>query len=211
LKIRRHVLHAAAGQVLEALYAARLEEAYDRLAYHYARTDHAAKAVAYLTLVAEKAARGYAHTEVVVSLEEALGHAARLPTDTCDYYCLDVVIRQGESLFYLGRRQELLDLLLGQQPRLERLHKPLLAAHYYFQISRAYSFLGQREHITQHFAIALRHAEQSGDALTLGMVYVWLARSATLPVNSPKVLPMVATLCLCWSRVGSRGGWAMPM
>jgi class 3 adenylate cyclase len=103
LKTRRHVLHAAAGQVLEALYAARLEEAYDRLAYHYARTDHAAKAVAYLTLVAEKAARGYAHTEVVVSLEEALGHAARLPTDTCDYYCLDVVIRQGESLFYLGR------------------------------------------------------------------------------------------------------------
>jgi class 3 adenylate cyclase/tetratricopeptide (TPR) repeat protein len=176
LQTRRHVLHAAAGQVLEELYAARLEEAYDRLAYHYARTDHAAKAVAYLTLVAEKAARRYAHTEAVVSLEEALEHAARLPADQCDYYCLDVVVRQGESLFYLGRRQELLDLLLGQQQRLERLHAPLLAARYYFQISRAYSFLGQREHTTQNLATALRYAEQSRDALTLGMVYVWLAQ-----------------------------------
>jgi tetratricopeptide (TPR) repeat protein len=176
LQTRRHVLHAAAGQVLEALYAERLEEAYDRLAYHYARTDHAAKAVTYLTLVAEKAARGYAHTEAVVSLAEALGHAAHLPADQGDSSCLDVVIRQGESLFYLGRRQELLDLLLREQQRLDRLHDPLLAARYYFQISRAYSFLGQREHTTQYFALALRHAEQSGDALMLGMVYVWLAQ-----------------------------------
>ncbi len=48
----------AAGQALEALYADRLEDVYDSLAYHYARTDNAAKAVEYLTLVSEKAAHG---------------------------------------------------------------------------------------------------------------------------------------------------------
>src|SRR5262249_22079072 len=40
LTTRRQVLHAAAGQALEQLYADRLTDAYDRLAYHYARTDH---------------------------------------------------------------------------------------------------------------------------------------------------------------------------
>jgi predicted ATPase len=46
LTTRRQALHAAAGQALETLYAPRLEEAYERLAYHYARTDNVGKAVA---------------------------------------------------------------------------------------------------------------------------------------------------------------------
>ena len=173
---RRHLLHAAAGQALEALYAHRLEHAYDRLAYHYAHTDNAAKAVAYLILVAERAARGYAHVEALASLHVALEQAERLPAATCNYQCLDVVIRQGESLFYLGDRQELVALFLRHHARLEQQHDPLLAAHYFFQLGRAYSFLGQREHTTQHLETALRHAEHSGDAVMQGMVYVCLAQ-----------------------------------
>ena len=53
----RQILHAAVGQALEALYVDRLDEAYDRLAYHYAQTEEAAKAVEYLTRSADKAAR----------------------------------------------------------------------------------------------------------------------------------------------------------
>ena len=49
-----------------------------RLAYHYAHTDQAAKAVEYLTLVATKAARNYAHAEALTSLQEALRHVNQL-------------------------------------------------------------------------------------------------------------------------------------
>ena len=45
----------AAGRALEKMYAGRLEEVYDRLAYHYSKTNEAAKAVEYLTQVAAKA------------------------------------------------------------------------------------------------------------------------------------------------------------
>jgi class 3 adenylate cyclase/predicted ATPase len=76
---RRQLLHVAAGQALEQLYAARLEDAYDRLAYHYARTDNAAKAVEYLTRVAEKAVRGYAHAEAVAHLTQGLELLKTLP------------------------------------------------------------------------------------------------------------------------------------
>jgi predicted ATPase len=79
LMTRRQALHAAAGQALETLYAPRLEKAYERLAYHYARTDHAAKAVGYLTRVAEKAARHSAHVEAISHLTQALELLQRLP------------------------------------------------------------------------------------------------------------------------------------
>jgi pyrroloquinoline quinone (PQQ) biosynthesis protein C len=110
LTAHRQMLHAAAGRALEALYVDRLEEACDRLAYHYAHTDNAAKAVEYLTRSAEKAARSFAHAEVVAALQEALGHAERLPAADRDRLLLDVVLRQVHSLIFLGRFGETLDL-----------------------------------------------------------------------------------------------------
>src|SRR5882724_5462602 len=61
------------------LYAPRLEEAYERLAYHYARTGNVGKAVAYLTLVAKKAARYTAHVEAISHLTQALELLQTLP------------------------------------------------------------------------------------------------------------------------------------
>src|SRR5919199_2478724 len=78
---RRRALHVAAGRALETLYADRLDEAYDRLAHHFARSDEAPKAVEYLTRFAAKAARIHAHADAARALEEALEHAARLPAE----------------------------------------------------------------------------------------------------------------------------------
>ncbi|MEW6690953.1 MAG: adenylate/guanylate cyclase domain-containing protein, partial [Pseudomonadota bacterium] len=72
LAARRQALHAAAGRALEALYADRLDQAYDRLAHHYSRTRETGKAVEYLTRFADKAAGMYAHADAVQALEEAL-------------------------------------------------------------------------------------------------------------------------------------------
>jgi predicted ATPase len=79
LTTHRRALHAAAGQALESLYAPRLEDAYDRLAYHYARTDDMAKAVTYLTLVANQAARKSAHVEAIAHLTQGLELLKTLP------------------------------------------------------------------------------------------------------------------------------------
>jgi len=119
LGARRRALHTATAQALEALYAERLDQAYDRLAYHYSRTDNAPKAVEYLTRFAEKAASMYAHAEAVTALEEALVHAERLPIEERDRRLLEVVLRRVESLHFLGRRQEIVDVLLQHRDRLE--------------------------------------------------------------------------------------------
>ena len=61
------------------LYVQRLEDAYERLAYHYTRTDNVAKALVYLTRVAEKAARHSAHVEAISHFTQALELLQKLP------------------------------------------------------------------------------------------------------------------------------------
>jgi len=57
LDSRRRELHGAAGRALEAFREERGEEAYDRLAYHYARSGEPDKAVHHLLRFADRAAR----------------------------------------------------------------------------------------------------------------------------------------------------------
>ena len=85
----------------------------------------------YLTVVAHRAARAYAHSEAVASYQEAIRHAERVPEGDRDRQVLDLVIRQGASLHCLGHRQEILDLFLPQHERLQRLQDPVLASRYY--------------------------------------------------------------------------------
>ncbi|MEE9612114.1 MAG: adenylate/guanylate cyclase domain-containing protein [Desulfatiglandales bacterium] len=61
---RRKELHGLVGQAIEELYADRLEEHYEALAYHYQNSTYLEKAIHYLDLAGDKAARFF-------SLEEA--------------------------------------------------------------------------------------------------------------------------------------------
>jgi tetratricopeptide (TPR) repeat protein len=176
---RRRALHTATAQALEALYADRLDQAYDRLAYHYSRTDHAEKAVEYLTRFAEKAASMYAHAEAVTALEEALVHAERLPIEERDRRLLELVLRRVESLHFLGRRQEIVDLLLQHRDRLERLGDPALAGQYYFWLGFAHAWLGHRAEAAQTLGRSLEEASRSGDEAITGRVHRALALECT--------------------------------
>ncbi len=84
---------------------------------------------------------------------------------------LDGMIRQARSLFFLGRRQELVDLLLGQQERVVQLQNPLLAGQYYMQLGNAYTYLGKREQAVQNLQHALAEGTQGGDAMLMGRAH----------------------------------------
>ena len=175
LTSRRQALHAATGQALERLYADCLEQAYDRLAYHYSKTDEAAKAVEYLTCFARQAARRFAHAEAVTVLQEAVSHAERLPTEERDRRLLDIIPRLVRSLSSLGRFQDALDLLLQQREWVERLHNPLLTGRYYHLLAQTYTFLGDRERTVESARRAVEEAKQCGDVATTGKAFYVLA------------------------------------
>ncbi len=171
----RQALHAAAGRALEELYADRLEVVYDRLAYHYSKAAETAKAVEYLTRFAEKAAGIDAHAEAVTALEEARAHAEELPGEERDRRLIDLVVRRAHSLHFLGRRQEIVELLLQHRDRLERLKEPALAGQYHFWLGFAHAWLGHRAEAAQSLRRSLEEATRAGDEALMGRVHRALA------------------------------------
>jgi class 3 adenylate cyclase len=175
LTARRQALHEAAGRALETLYADRLDQAYDRLAYHYSKTDNASKAVEYLSRFAEKTAAIDAHAEAVTTLEDARFHAEHLPAEEQDRRLVELVIREAHSLHFLGRRQEIVALLLLHRDRLERLQEPSLAGQYHFWLGFAHAWLGHRAEAAQSLGRGLEEATRSGEEALMGRVHRALA------------------------------------
>ncbi len=69
---RRREIHGTIGKAIQTLYAERLEEFYEMLAYHYARSEYADRAYSYLKLSGTKAARNSALWESFRFYHEAL-------------------------------------------------------------------------------------------------------------------------------------------
>ncbi|HEX9671763.1 MAG TPA: AAA family ATPase, partial [Thermoanaerobaculia bacterium] len=178
LTARRRALHVSAGKAFEVLYARHLEDVYDSLAYHYANADQPAKAVHYLSLFAERAARGYSHAEAAKALGEALTQAGRLDPDERDRRTLELVVQLAHSLLPLARLAETLDLLDRHRPALERLDDPSLAGQFHFWVAHTHSYLGQQEEAARHAQLAIGAARRCGDAATEGRARYVLSRDA---------------------------------
>ena len=203
---QRHALHTAAARALERLYEGRLEEADDRLAYHYARTDQSERAVECLSRVAEKAARGHAHAEALGALEEALAHVERLPADARDQRRLRLVLRKASSLIHLGRFREVLGVLLHWKASLDRLDDAALAAYYHFLLARTHLFLGDQERTIQSAERAIAEAERCGDTTTRGKAHYVLAQEAPLSGRAAEGIRHALEALACLERTG-RAWW----
>jgi class 3 adenylate cyclase/tetratricopeptide (TPR) repeat protein/ribosomal protein L40E len=173
---RRQALHAAAGRALERLHEGQLEEVYDRLIYHYPKTAETAKAVLYLTLFADQAARNYAHAEAAQALRQALEHAERLPAGERDPRLLDLVLRLASSLLPLARFPETLELLKHYRAALEAVADPALSACFFFWLAHTYSYLGNQDEAAENARLSIAAAEFAGDEATQGKASYVLGR-----------------------------------
>ena len=199
---QRHALHAAAARALERLYAGRLEEADDRLAYHYARADQADRAVECLSRMAEKAARGYAHTEALGLLEEALAHVERLPANVRDHRRLRLVLRKASTLIHLGRFRETLGFLLHWKASLDRLDDAAMSAYNHFLLARTHLFLGDRERAIESAGRAIADSTRSGDTTTRGKAHYVLAQEAPLSGRAAEGIGHALESLTCLERTG---------
>jgi transcriptional regulator with AAA-type ATPase domain/tetratricopeptide (TPR) repeat protein len=175
----RRALHGAAARALETLHGDRLPEVYDRLAYHYAQTDQADKAVLYLTRFAKQAARISAHAEAIAALRQAVQHIERLPAaPERDRRLVDLVLRQARSLLFLGHSAEIVTLLRAQEARLDSLQDPSVAGPFHFLLARGLSLVADQASAVAYAERAIAEARQCGDEATLGKAYYVLAREA---------------------------------
>jgi len=171
----RNARHVAIAEALEALHAHDLPSVYDRLAYHYARSDRHDKAVAYLELFAERAARVGAHERAIASLEEALTRLAMPASPGLGRRRLELLMRKSRSLMLLGRLKEVVETLAPEQAVVDAADDPRLAGPYYLRLGATFNYMGDRTRSTQHATRALQEAASCGDTATMGKAHAVLA------------------------------------
>jgi tetratricopeptide (TPR) repeat protein len=175
LRRRRQQLHARIGELLEREFPELAETEPQTLAHHYSKGQDDDKAVMYFSLFAKKATAMYAHAEALGALQEALVHAERIPAADGDHQVLDLLLRQAESLHFLGRRQRIVELLLQHQDRLDRQGDPSLAGQYYFWRGFARAWLGQRAEAATDLQRSLEEATRARDEAIMGRAHRALA------------------------------------
>ncbi|MBI3920006.1 MAG: tetratricopeptide repeat protein [Armatimonadetes bacterium] len=117
----RHQYHEAVASTIEALSGARLEDQYEKLAYHYSRSDNVVKAVDSLILSGAKALRLFATSNARSFFTEALETLDRLPVEAraerrrdahrCYEALGDVATLTGEYVEARSRYHQVLDEL----------------------------------------------------------------------------------------------------
>jgi len=137
---RRRTLHAKIMEAIEVLYADRVAEQVERLAYHAFRGEVWEKAVAYLRQAGRREADRWAHREAAAYFEQALEALQRLPqsretTEQAIDIRLDlrnslIFLRELERIIHHLREAETLAKALGDQRRLLRISSDLTAYFY---------------------------------------------------------------------------------
>ena len=128
LERKRRTHHVAAGTGLEDLYAGRIEEVVELIAYHFGHGQLWDKAATYFRRSAVKAQAKSAHREALASLEEALAALRHLPeTRETQEQEIDIHLALRASRYPLGefpamaahlREAEALATRLGDSHRL---------------------------------------------------------------------------------------------
>ena len=95
---RRKELHRVIALAIEELYADRLAEHYEVLAYHFSKAEDWAQALDYLLKAGDKAARSFANREAIALYDQALEVADQLG-DAVDIITL-MAIREAKSNAY---------------------------------------------------------------------------------------------------------------
>jgi class 3 adenylate cyclase/tetratricopeptide (TPR) repeat protein len=161
---QRKQLHEAVGLAIEELYRGQPETA-PILAYHYARSSRADKAVQYALLAGESAARLFANAEAATYFDDALTIAKSVPiSPESRRWQIDATLGQvavGTAPRDIERDRK----NLGQACTLaEELNDRGRLAQVLYWLGRTHYVLAELEHAIEHARRSLEIADELGDA-----------------------------------------------
>jgi class 3 adenylate cyclase/tetratricopeptide (TPR) repeat protein len=109
---RRREIHEKIGKALEQIYADRLEEFYEMLAYHYSRSENPEKAYQYLKLSGNKATGNYSNWEAFRFYKDAINVLNRMPeTEDNKRAQIEVRLLIAHPITLLGLPEDSLQIL----------------------------------------------------------------------------------------------------
>jgi predicted ATPase/class 3 adenylate cyclase len=164
---RRREIHERIGKAIEEVYADRLEEFYEMLAYHYLMAENWEKAFQYLRLSAEKAHRSYSTHEAFRYYREALKALGRLPdTEQNKRARVDITVPMVTVMVALNYPEGCLSILEEALSAAEGLGDRPASLQLYSLVGTVHSWAGNNVEALKFIQKAFDEAENLGDEFT---------------------------------------------
>ena len=106
---RKHKSHGKIGKAIEQLYAQRLEEFYEMLAYHFVQAEDWLKSFLYLSKSGDKARQAFASHESIEFYTKAIEVSARIASALKEEDLLPIYEGRGLDWFLLSKLDEAID------------------------------------------------------------------------------------------------------
>jgi class 3 adenylate cyclase/tetratricopeptide (TPR) repeat protein len=174
LKTRKEI-HEKIGEATEALYSDSLEKHYGLLAYHYARSANADKAVKYLDLANQKASKLNAMEEAKAYFEEAMTHLDMLPeSEENRQRRISLLVNQEDAFFLLFKTSEYYNLLTHHEPMAIELGNQALLGALYSRMGNCDFGFGNFDQGIKTLTKAAKLCEAARNVEDAGYAYAWL-------------------------------------
>ena len=173
----RQKIHERIGIVIEALFADRLPEFYETLAFHFTRSQLAQKAVGYLIKSGEKSLARYAVSESHQYFEEAYGMLIGKPELAKDDHNLliEILIKWAYVYYYRGDFKGLVERFKQNEQIARSLSNKSNRGFFQAWFGMA---LWMRENLREaecNLRDALKLGEATGDQRLIGYASMWLS------------------------------------
>jgi tetratricopeptide (TPR) repeat protein len=175
---RRKEIHEKIGRAIEQIYAERLEEFYELLAYHYVRSDNRVKAVEYLDLANQKAIRASAMEDAKAFFDKAMELLDTLPdTEENRERRISLVENQHHVFFFLLKLNEYQEILSRYEPMAAGIRDRGLQGAFYARIGYWEALFGRLDQAIRTGTTAVDLCEAAGYPEETGFAYFSLTSS----------------------------------
>jgi class 3 adenylate cyclase/tetratricopeptide (TPR) repeat protein len=169
---KRKETHERVARAIEEIYADRMEEFYEMLAYHYSLSENLHKAFQYLKLSGDKAVNNYANNEAVRFCREAIRALDKLPESLENKKDkLKIYLMMRAPLLFLSHPEGSLETLQNG----EKIAHELADEEGLLQISGSISYYHT---IAGNPSLGLEYAEKCFDSAEKLKDFGFMARSA---------------------------------
>ena len=171
---RKKEIHERIGRAMETQHPDRLEEHYELLAYHYGRSAKADKAVKYLDLANQKAAKLYAMEEAKTYFDEVMALLDALPeTEENRQRRISLLVNQGMVFFLLSKSPEYYDLLTSFEATAKGIGNPELLGAFYARLGQCEFSFGNYDQAIDTFGKAAELCQAAGNVGDAAYAYMF--------------------------------------
>jgi len=188
LKKQRLLLHHLVGETIELLYAERLEEQFEMLAYHYSKSSDLKQALHYLELAGDKATTKLSLVEARTYYKEAMGliesNAAEQGTAWRSKY-VDISLKWAEISHFSGP-EEFISILKISMAHAKSLNDAPKIAQLSYWFGQKAVITGSLKKAIDHFTESIEVAKRCNEHALLAQTYSAIGRVYVFDVNYAK-------------------------